>query len=86
MRRYPRFVNPVALLLVVVGYGLAIPVATQLPKVVRTGNRLALTGHQIGVSVAAVGWLIGGRTPLLWLHLLWLLAAAIWFNWRNPRA
>lgn len=76
--------NPVALLLLVVGYGLALPIATRFPTVVRTGNRMALVGHQVGVAVAAVGWVVGGRTPLLWLHVLWLLVAAIWFNWRNP--
>lgn len=75
--------NPVALLLVLIGYSLALPIASQLPRVVRSGNRLALTGHQAGVAVAGLGWLVGGRTPLLWLHLLWLLVASIWFNWRN---
>lgn len=78
--------NPIALLLIIVGYTLAVPIATKLPKVVRTGNKLALIGHQFGVAVAGLGWLVGRRPPLLWLHLLWLLVASIWFNWRNTSA
>jgi hypothetical protein len=74
-------VNPIALLLVILGYGLAFPIGTKMLTVVRTENRLAFTGHQAGVLIATLGWVIAGRGLLVWPHLLWLLIASIWFNW-----
>jgi hypothetical protein len=67
--------------LLILGSGLAVPIALKMTTVVRTRNRLAFTGHQFGVAVAGLGWVIAGRSTLMWLHLLWLLVAAVWFNW-----
>lgn len=75
--------NPLALLLVMLGYSLAIPIGSKLPEVIRTKNKLALTGHQIGVIIAGGGWLLGARTALAWVHLIWLLVASIWYGWVN---
>ncbi len=65
------------------GYSLAIPIGSKLPEVIRTRNKLALTGHQVGVIIAGLGWLVGARTPLVWMHLIWLLVASIWYGWVN---
>jgi hypothetical protein len=74
-------VNPIGIALLLVGYGLVVPIATKMNRVVRTQNRLALTGHQIGILVVCLGWMVGGRVPLIWIHLLWAIVAVIWFNW-----
>jgi len=78
--------NPIALVLLLVGYSLALPIASKMREVVRTQNRLAITGHQAGLLIAATGWVVGGRPPLIWVHLLWAIAAIIWFNWVGGRA
>ncbi|MFW2381771.1 MAG: hypothetical protein ACN4GZ_08450 [Acidimicrobiales bacterium] len=73
--------NPIGIALLLVGYGLVIPVATKMNRVVRSQNRLALTGHQFGILIVCLGWMVGGRVPLVWIHLLWAVVAVIWFNW-----
>jgi hypothetical protein len=74
-------VNPIGIALLLVGYGLVVPIATKMHRVVRSQNRLALTGHQFGILVVCLGWMVGGRVPLIWIHLLWAIVAVIWFNW-----
>ena len=78
--------NPIGIALLLVGYGLVIPIATKMNQVVRTQNRLALTGHQFGILIVCLGWMVGGRSPLIWIHLLWAIVAVIWFNWFATRS
>ena len=70
--------------LFLVGYGLAIPIGMRLGHVARTGNRLALAGHQVGVVIALVGWLLRGSVALTVAHVVWLVAARIWFSVSGP--
>jgi hypothetical protein len=72
-------VHPVSTALFLVGYGLALPIGMRLGWVVRSQHRLALTGHQIGVGIAVVGWLLRGSIGLVIAHVAWLVAARIWF-------
>ncbi len=53
----------------------------KIGTVVRKQNRLAMLGHQFGLLIAGLGWIVGGRPQLIWIHLLWAVAAIVWFNW-----
>ncbi len=77
--------NPIGIVLLLVGYVLVVPIATRMNRVVKSQNRLALTGHQFGILVVCLGWMVGGRAPLIWIHLLWAVVAAVWFNWSATR-
>ena len=72
--------NPVSTALFLVGYGLAVPIATRLPTVVAERNRMAMWGHQVGVLVAALGWLLKGGVMVAVLHLAWIGLANVWFG------
>ncbi len=67
--------HPISTLLIVLGYGLALPVAVRW-RTVRPGMRnVALVGHQVGVGIAAAGWLMRGLILLAVIHLVWMFAA-----------
>jgi hypothetical protein len=78
-------VNPIGIALLLVGYLLVVPVATKMRHVVENQNRLALSGHQFGILVVCLGWMVGGRVQLIWVHLLWAVVAVVWFNWSATR-
>ncbi len=84
-RTYNGGVNPIGIALLLVGYGLVVPIASKIRTVVTSQNRVALAGHQVGILIVCVGWLVGGRAPLIWIHLLWAVIAVIWFNWTATR-
>lgn len=70
--------------LFILGYGLALPIAFRMGRVVAEQNRLALSGHQLGIIIAAIGWMSKGGLALALLHLVWLAWARIWFARSNP--
>ncbi len=72
--------NPIATVLFLVGYGLALPIAPRLPTVVAGQHRLAMWGHQLGVMIAALGWALRGRLTVAAIHFAWLAIASIWFG------
>ncbi len=72
--------HPASTLLFLIGYGLAIPTGSRLLAIVARQHRLAFMGHQIGVIVAALGWALRGKTILFVIHLVWLVAARVWFG------
>ncbi len=78
--------NPIALVLLLIGYVLTVPIASRMKRVVESQNRLAMSGHQFGIGIICVGWVVGGRAPLIWLHILWAVAAIIWFNWYGGKS
>lgn len=71
--------NPIATTLFLAGYGLALPIGSRLRAVVAEQHRLAMVGHQVGVLIATLGWVVRGRLLLAFVHLVWLTAAATWF-------
>ncbi len=73
-------VHPLSTALFVLGYALAIPITSKLPAVVARQHRLALWGHQAGILVAALGWLLRGRVLVFVAHLLWMVGASAWFG------
>ncbi len=73
--------NPIGIALLLVGYALVVPIATKMRRVVESQNRLALSGHQLGIVLVCLGWAVGGRVQMIWIHLLWAVVAIIWFNW-----
>ena len=72
--------HPLATALLIVGYGLAIPITTRLPTVVARQQRLAMWGHQAGILVATLGWLLRGTILVAAAHGLWLAIAYVWFE------
>jgi hypothetical protein len=76
--------HPLSTALFLLGYGLALPIGMRLVGVVAGQNRLALAGHQLGVVIALVGWLLRGSVVLAVVHGLWLVAARVWFSLGRP--
>lgn len=72
--------HPISTALFLVGYGLALPIATRLPTVVANQNRLAIYGHQLGLLIAAFGWVLRGGVVIAVLHLAWMAIASVWFG------
>jgi len=66
-----------------VGYLLALPIAFRMTSVVAKQHRMALTGHQVGVGLATVGWLTRGAFVIAIIHLAWMICVRIWFS-ANP--
>ncbi|MEM7273245.1 MAG: hypothetical protein AAF547_09220 [Actinomycetota bacterium] len=78
--------HPVSTAFFLLGYGLSLPIATRLAAVVAGQHRLAMWGHQLGMVLAAVGWLLRGQVLVGVGHILWMTGAGIWFRLRQPRA
>lgn len=77
--------HPLSTALFLLGYSLAIPIATRLPAVVAGQQRLAMWGHQAGVLLAALGWLLRGQVLVATIHALWLFGAYAWFGFKTAR-
>lgn len=72
--------HPVSTALLLLGYGLSLPIVFRLVSIVANQQRVAFVGHQVGMSVALLGWLVSGRAAMAIIHGLWLVAARIWFG------
>lgn len=72
-------VYPVTATLLLLGYALALPIGMKLPQVVAQQNRLAMIGHQLGVVIAGIGWLLKESVALAVVHVIWLAGARLWF-------
>lgn len=66
-------------MLFLLGYGLALPLASRLTAIVSGQQRLAFAGHQVGVVIALLGWMVRGSFVMAVLHLIWVIAARIWY-------
>ena len=75
--------QPVSTLLFFVGYLLALPIALRMTTIVAKQHRMALTGHQMGVFLATVGWLTRGAFVMAIIHAAWMIGVRIWFS-ANP--
>ncbi len=75
--------HPLGTALMVLGYGLALPIMARLGQVKATSNRLALFGHQVGIMIALVAWAARGRLVIVLVHLAWLAGVRIWFGNRT---
>lgn len=73
-------VHPLSTIIFLLGYGLALPIGAKFGAVRASQNRLALIGHQAGVGLAALGWALRASAAMFLVHVLWLLAARIWFS------
>lgn len=76
--------HPVSTALLLLGYGLAIPIGLQMTKIVQRRHRVALTGHQIGVVLSLLGWVLRGSIIIGAIHLLWLIGVRLWFQLGRP--
>lgn len=72
--------HPISTALFLVGYGLALPIATRLPTVVANQSRLAIWGHQVGLLIAALGWVLRGGILMAVIHVAWMAFASVWFG------
>jgi hypothetical protein len=68
-------VHPASTALLLLGYAMALPVLARFGRVLRGRHRMALFGHQIGMLLAASGWMLNRQTVLALLHLLWAITA-----------
>lgn len=75
--------HPLTTILFLLGYALALPVAARMPQVVAQQHRLALTGHQVGVATATLGWLVRGSIVIVVIHVAWMVGVRLWFS-ANP--
>ena len=71
--------------LFLLGYGLAIPIAMRMTSIVAQQHRVALAGHQIGVGLAFLAWLLRGSLVIAVIHLFWLVGVRFWFQWSRPQ-
>lgn len=71
--------HPLSTVLFLAGYGLALPLAGRLTAIVAGQQRLAFAGHQVGVVIALLGWLVRGSFVMALLHLVWVVAARLWY-------
>lgn len=78
--------HPVSTALFIVGYALSLPIAFRMAAVATGQHRAAFAGHQIGVVVALLGWIITGRIMMAVLHGLWLVGARLWFSLGRNRS
>lgn len=69
--------HPASTALFLIGYGFSLPVLFRMVAVLRSGNRLALYGHQVGMLMAALGWLLRGQVGVAGLHLVWMIAVRL---------
>ena len=51
-----------------------------MPQVVARQHRLAMTGHQIGVAIATIGWLTRGAVVIAVIHIAWMIGVRLWFS------
>lgn len=77
-------VHPLSTALLLIGYGLVLPIGAKLPSVVHSRHRIALLGHQLGLLIAAGGWLLAGRTIVALAHALWFAMVRVWY-WYGGR-
>lgn len=73
--------HPLSTVLFLLGYSLAIPIGMRMVSIVATQQRLAVTGHQFGVVLALVGWLLRGSLVIALIHVAWLIGVRLWFQY-----
>lgn len=78
--------HPVSTALFVLGYALALPIASKLPALIAAGHRLAFWGHQLGIVIASLGWVARGQIPVVVGHVAWLVIVHIWFRLGSRRS
>ncbi len=73
-------VHPLSTVLLLMGYGLALPIVARLTQLKARRHRLAIVGHQVGMTIALIGWAVLGRVPMVLIHLVWMIGVRIWFG------
>lgn len=53
---------------------------------VSSQNRLALWGHQLGMILVCVGWVLRGQALVAVGHLIWMIIAQTWFTLAGGRS
>jgi hypothetical protein len=69
----------------ILGYGLAMPILFRFSWVVERQHRLALLGHELGMLLAAAGWVARGQILVAVAHALWIVLANLWFRLGRPQ-
>lgn len=77
-------VHPVSTALLLLGYGLALPIALRMTQIVARQHRIAFVGHQLGVGIALLGWALRGSIVIAVIHAAWLIGVRIWFKMGEP--
>ncbi|MFT7599918.1 MAG: hypothetical protein ACI8TP_002856 [Acidimicrobiales bacterium] len=72
--------HPASTLLFLLGYSLVLPVVFKRAALNPKRLKLALAGHQLGLALAALGWVIKGRVWIAVAHLAWAVVAKVWYQ------
>lgn len=76
--------HPLSTVLLLLGYGLSMPIGLKLSDVVGRQNHLALLGHQAGLIVVIAGWVMAGRSLVAVAHAVWMALVRVWY-WYGAR-
>jgi len=74
-------VQPVSVLLCLLGYPPFLLTLARWTDIVRARARMAALGHLVAGSVVALGWFVAGRATIALVHVAWLVVARLWFSW-----
>ena len=76
--------HPVSTALFILGYALSLPIGSRMAAIVTQQHRLGFVGHQLGVGIALLGWLIRGNVVITLIHVMWLIGVRLWFHHGRP--
>jgi len=77
--------HPVSTVFLILGYALSLPIVYKLPEVIRQQKRLPIAGHQIGISLAILGWGLRSNIVIAAAHFIWILIVRLWFWYRGNK-
>ena len=77
--------HPASTAFLILGYALALPIGMRMASIVSQQHRLAFTGHQVGVGLALLGWVIRGSIMISLIHVVWLVGVRLWFQLGRPQ-
>ena len=67
-------------LLFLIGYGLVVPIAAFRSRIKPKMLATAFGGHQLGLGIAALGWLLRSNVWVAAAHVAWAVVARVWFQ------
>ncbi len=77
--------NPGAAVLLILGYGLLLPIGARIGQLSIQRLRLGVIGMQAGFIVAACGWLLRNSPVMAAIHLGGAVGARLYLRWRTNK-
>ena len=78
--------NPGAVVLLLLGYGLAIPIGARITHLPIKRLRVAVVGFQIGAILAGLGWALRSSPWMAVLHIAGAVGARLYLNAKLRKA